>query len=339
MVSAEAKAANAYWGAWEKARMNFARADVEVVPRHWLTVGERHSPLSSGPRLAVTPAQAVRNLMCALGEFECKVALLAIGLDPGMGWFHKDAAYRDSAALDLIEVVRPHIDRYLAQLLATRTFSRQEFRELPNGQVRVAAPLAQLLATEVLLLCERAAAAPAEEVARLVAGSAASRVAVRTRLTQTDRKHGRKPRASASSRIPNACRLCGFVLKNTDRRYCDECLPTINEERKSTLLNVGRSTLQEMRARPDDPAQSPQAREKRLIRLAEHAEATKAWEAEHGRVRDPERHDREILPIVQRMSAKRLASVTGLSEYHCWRVKKGERRLHARFWEMIKANE
>ena len=285
MVAAEAKAAHAYWGTWEGAPMRFARADAKIVPEHWLSVGERHSPLSSGPRLAVTPAQAILNYLYALAEFECRVALLAIGLDPGMGWFHRDAAYRDSAALDLIEAVRPHVDGYVAQMLASRTFSRHEFRELPNGQVRVSDPFAQLLAAEGLKICERAAAAPGEEVARLVAGSATSRITVRTRLTQADRKRGRKPRASVPSRIPNACRLCGLVLENADRQYCGECLPEIDDERRSKLRVAGRRGLREMRSRSDDPAQSPQARAKRQARLSEHARATREWEALHGRLR------------------------------------------------------
>lgn len=87
MIAAEAKAAHAYWRTWERTPTRFARADGKIVPEHWLTVGERHSPLSSGPRLAVTPAQSILNFLYALAEFECRVALLAIGLDPGMGWF------------------------------------------------------------------------------------------------------------------------------------------------------------------------------------------------------------------------------------------------------------
>jgi hypothetical protein len=30
-----------------------------------------------------------------------------------------------------------------------------------------------------------------------------------------------------------------------------------------------------------------------------------------------------------------IVALTGLSEYYLWQVRKGEKRLHARFWETI----
>lgn len=336
LLAAEAKAATAYWRAWESVPMTFARADIDALPEHWRTAGERHSPLSSGPRLAVTPAQAILNYLYALAEFECRVALLAIGLDPGLGWFHRDASYRDSAALDLMEAIRPEVDRYVAELLDTRTFSRREFRELPNGQVRITSRLAQLVGPSGLPRCERAVASPAEAVARIVAASASSRVVVRTRLTQADRKRGRRnPNARQVRDIPNACRLCGLILERSDRKYCAECIPTMKEERSQRLSAAGSEALRSMRASANDPARSSAARAKKSARLIEHAAAIKQWELEHGRARDPERHDREILPIVRGLSVKRLAAITGLSEYQCWCVRAGRRRLHPRFWRLI----
>ncbi|MGH9195010.1 MAG: CRISPR-associated endonuclease Cas1, partial [Acidimicrobiia bacterium] len=89
-VGIEAKAASAYWGAWRDIRMHFARMDANDVPRHWLTFGDRHSPLSASPRKAATPASAILNYLYALAEFECRLAVLAVGLDPGLGWAHRD---------------------------------------------------------------------------------------------------------------------------------------------------------------------------------------------------------------------------------------------------------
>lgn len=335
MLAAEARAATVYWRAWESVPMQFARVDSRALPAHWRTVGERHSALSSGPRLAVTSAQAVFNYLYSLAEFESQVALLAIGLDPGLGWFHRDASYRDSAALDLMEAIRPDVDGYVAELLAARTFARKEFRELPNGQVRVTSRLAHVLATSGLPLCEKRVASHAEEVARIVAASASSHVVVRTRLSQADRRRGRNPNARQPKAVPNACRLCGLILERPDRQYCPDCIPAMRQERSQSLSAAGSEALRQMRASPDDPAKSPEARAKKSARLKEHVAAIMAWEAEHGRVRDPARHDREVLPIVRKMSVRRLASLTGLSSHQCWRVRNGERRLHPRFWALV----
>jgi len=52
-------------------------------------------------------------------------------------------------------------------------------------------------------------------------------------------------------------------------------------------------------------------------------------------VADPTVYEREILPKMQTLSVRRLVALTGLSEYYLWQVRKGEKRLHARFWERI----
>lgn len=63
--------------------------------------------------------------------------------------------------------------------------------------------------------------------------------------------------------------------------------------------------------------------------------AARAWEREHGPVADPTVYEREILPKVRAMSVRRLVALTGLSGYYLWRVRNGEGRLHARFWDRI----
>jgi hypothetical protein len=46
-------------------------------------------------------------------------------------------------------------------------------------------------------------------------------------------------------------------------------------------------------------------------------------------------YEREILPSIQEMTVPQLMKITGLSQFHCWKVRKGERRLHARHWDAI----
>jgi CRISPR/Cas system-associated endonuclease Cas1 len=172
----EARAAAAYWRAWESVPVAFSRSDIPNIPDHWLMFGDRHSPLSASPRNAATPACAVLNFLYGLAEFECRLALLSLGLDAGLGWAHRDAPYRDSAALDLVEAVRPDIDDYVLDLIGERTFSRREFVELPSGQVRLAPSLARLLAESTMGRWEATVASHAEEIARVLAHAAGAGV-------------------------------------------------------------------------------------------------------------------------------------------------------------------
>jgi hypothetical protein len=90
-----------------------------------------------------------------------------------------------------------------------------------------------------------------------------------------------------------------------------------------------------MRSSPHDPAQSEEARRKRIEKAREMSLAARAWERQHGLVADPTIYEREILPKMQAMSVRRLVSITGLSEYYLWKIRKGQGGLHARFWHLV----
>ena len=113
----EARGALAYWGAWRDLSINFPRNDLPRVPDHWQKFGARISPLTGSPRLAVNPPSAMLNYLYAILESEARLALAALGLDPGMGVLHNDLRSRDSLACDLMEPIRPQVDAYLLDWL------------------------------------------------------------------------------------------------------------------------------------------------------------------------------------------------------------------------------
>lgn len=100
----EAQAGHAYWSAWRALPINFPRIDVRRVPDHF---GTRLSPLSGSPRLAANPPNAILNYLYAVLESEARLAVTALGLDPGLlGVLHVDSCKRDGLACDLMEPVR-----------------------------------------------------------------------------------------------------------------------------------------------------------------------------------------------------------------------------------------
>ncbi|MDP9356874.1 MAG: CRISPR-associated endonuclease Cas1, partial [Chloroflexota bacterium] len=143
---AESQAASAYWGAWASVPIRFARKDADRVPEHWRTFGTRSSPLTASPRSAGNPANAILNYLYAILEAEARIALLSIGLDPGLGVLHADLKARDSLALDLMEAVRPQVDAYVLQILKTHTFGAKDVFETRQGVCRLMPPLTHLLA-------------------------------------------------------------------------------------------------------------------------------------------------------------------------------------------------
>lgn len=343
-IALEAKAASAYWGAWRDVPMRFAQADEKQVPQHWLTFGERHSPLSTSPRKAATPAGAILNYLYALAEFECRLALLAVGLDPGLGWVHRDTPYRDSAALDLLEAVRPAVDEHVKHLLWSRTFSRREFAELPTGQVRLMLGLAHVLATSTLPTWEREASSRAEMIARVLARSATGSIRVPGTATRGARGKGRATMARGSakssskpSKVVSACRECGVVLTDPERQYCSDCLPKFKDRRTDKLVGAARRVLVEMRASPNDPARTPQAVAKRVATNAIRREAALAWEKEHPGPHDSEVFHRDILPRLADVTLPQMIRATGLTSGYCWKIRRGERIPHPMYWGPLRA--
>ena len=94
------------------------------MPDHWLRYDGRGSVLRSnnGNRKAERPVNAILNYLFALVKVETVRACHAMGIDPGLGIMHLDQRKRSSMALDLMEPVRPLVEAWILDLLASRTF-------------------------------------------------------------------------------------------------------------------------------------------------------------------------------------------------------------------------
>src|SRR5260370_10605576 len=86
ILRCEAEGAQAYWKAWHELTITYPRVDTLRVPEHWKEFGSRMSVLTQSPRLAVNPPNAMLNYLYTLLESEARLALAALGLDPGLGF-------------------------------------------------------------------------------------------------------------------------------------------------------------------------------------------------------------------------------------------------------------
>jgi len=289
----EAVAAAAYFSTWcehPATAVGFLSRDRRRVPQHWTTFDSRRSAITGAAntnRLAERPINALLNYCYRLAEVEARFACVRLGLDPAMGVLHTDASGRDSLALDIIEAVRPGVDRFVLDLIAERTFQKREFVERADGHVRVAAPLTHELAA-TLPIWRRAVAPVAESVAHrfvdqvtgkitrttplTAATVTAAQAAVRRRKAaearaRADQAHG-EHRASRATRRPRAvdpeqaaagfarCVECGGPLARSRHVRCPTCW-----ERQ--------------------PAQSREARRRRGRSIAMARSELDAWRAEH----------------------------------------------------------
>lgn len=224
----EAKGALAYWGTMRDVPVNFSKSEASKIPEHWKRFGSRVSPITNSPRLATNPANAILNYLYAVLESESRLALAALGLDPGIGVLHNDLRSRDSLASDLMEPVRPKVDSFVLNLLFSEQLRREWFFEQRDGNCRLMGSFAQIL-SETTTMWRAAVSSLAEWIARCLWESKLTHVrskAPATRLTQTHKSEGRAKLNGGGGETkaakPILCRICGQIRLSTSRT-CRDC--------------------------------------------------------------------------------------------------------------------
>jgi CRISPR-associated endonuclease Cas1 len=337
---AEAMAAGVYWSALSPVAVRFARRDADRVPAHWQTLGSRTSPLTGYARLAANPANAILNYLYAILEAEATIAARIVGLDPGLGVLHADQLNRDSLSADLMEPVRPLVDRCVFELLDRRTFAADDFFETRQGVCRVTPPVARELAGAALDW-GRAVGRVAEDVARRLADDAGSGH-VPTPVSGRNRAAGRRdngPRRQGAPRPSGSrgCSQCGAPT-TAARRTCSEAcdVQARQEQDRSAFYGSGPDSLARLRAAGLEPV-GTEARDQIGRRQRERQREENAWNAGHPERLDPATFRREVLPKLQAVALRELARRTGLSVAYCARIRRGEEVPHERWWAPLVA--
>lgn len=322
----ESRAASEYWGAWREIPVSFPRKDLNRVPAHWLAFGPRHSPLTGGPRLSVNPANSLLNYMNAVAESECRLAACACGLDPGMGFVHKDTANRDSLALDLIETIRPAIEAWLLNWLTQEPLQRAHFSEVADGNCRISSDLCSKL-SETAPIWGRLVAPWAEYIARMLWATASRRPsanAFKTPLTQNHRREA-KGASAPNVKIPkvqHVCRGCGKPL-GKDHENCGDCAPP--KKMMIAAARLGRVAAQAPEARAKH---AESGRRQALARFAWDASSQPAWLT-------AELFSEKIQPQLAKVSASIIQSRLGVSRWCASKVRQGYCRPHPRHWQAL----
>jgi CRISPR-associated protein Cas1 len=117
----EGDAANAYFGVFN-----------ELIRGSGFAFGGRVR------RPPTDPVNALLSFVYSLITNECSSALQGVGLDPYVGFLHKDRPGRVSLALDLLEEFRaPWADRFVLTLINRRQIQLSDFVTEASGAVRL----------------------------------------------------------------------------------------------------------------------------------------------------------------------------------------------------------
>lgn len=328
--SIEANAAASYFREWRDLPVSWPKADLQRIPEHWRLAGSRQSPLTGGPRLAVTPVHAILNYVFALLEAETRRAIISLGLDAGLGLgLHTDTANRDSLAFDVLEPVRPQIEMWLLRWIASEPLRRADFFETATGNCRLMSPMCTKL-SRTASVWGKLVAPWAEYVARtLWDGTKSGRArnsAPPTRLTQQRRIEAKGKNWTSTVEPPKTdhlCRGCGKPITN-GRTNCADCAIGAAKERLVSAAHLGRVA-----------ARSPEARAKHVASRRRHAEESSAWDQS----RQPawltgEVFAQQIRPLLADIPTSAIRSRIGVSRWYAGKIRRGY-QPHPRHWEAL----
>jgi CRISPR-associated protein Cas1 len=326
----ESRAAHAYWNSWKKVQINFPKRDLHRVPDHWRSFSARVSPLTRSPRLAANPVNAMLNYLYAVLESETRLAISALGLDPGLGFLHVDSPARDSLACDVMEPIRPLVDAYVLKWISRETLRREWFFEQRDGSCRLMGTFAVDLAKSAPIW--RDAVAPvAEQVTRLLwtlGPKAKNQSKPPTRLTQDRRREARgiptQLRRTSPPRPESFCRECGIEIVQGSTR-CAECAVPLSTARLIHAAQQGRIA-----------AHSKQAQKLRSETRRRHAAEQANWSPRNlpGWLTE-DFYRRDIQPSLKGISLSALASTLTVSVQYASDLRRGRRLPHPRHWEPL----
>ena len=321
----ESQAAKAYWSAWRSLPITYPKKDLSRIPDHWLTFGTRISVLTGSQRLATNPVNAILNYLYAVLESETRLAAATLGLDPGIGVMHVDVAYRDSLALDLMEVVRPDVDAFVIDWIKRGPLPRNHFFEQRDGNCRLMANFASTL-SQTSSKWAQLVAPVAEWFTREVSAPKQARsYQLPARLTQRNKRVAKGsnplPKAKSDVRPTRVCLDCGKDIIG-DSIHCKSCSTEIMTPQRNAAGQLARV------AALTSDAQLKRAATQQVNALAQHA-----WKgSDQPSWLTKEFFSDKIQPALRALRGSLIARALKVSNSYARDVRKGRVVPHPRHW-------
>jgi hypothetical protein len=262
-------------------------------------------------------------------ESESRLALAALGLDPGLGVLHMDAPARDSLACDLMEPIRPQVDSYVFDLLQNPLRREWVFEER-NGNCRLIAEFVSHLA-ETSQSWAKAIAPFAELIARILwttTKSSPNDAPPATRLTLRRKYEARGTEYTATfapvPRPPNVCSQCGIETARSNK--C--CLKCKRERAKTEMLDIARAGRL--------AAHSVQARAKRSFSRRRVIAAQAKWNpAVQPEWLTEELFKNQVVPRLKEITCPVIAQALDVTETYAANIRAGRYLPHPRHWKRL----
>lgn len=138
----EGQAAKQYFSALAMTPIHWKNLKVSI-PDSWKTIGDRAGMDGTSPRNATNPWHAVLNYGYGVLAKRMHIALIGEHLDPDLGFFHEDHNQRHNLVYDVLEPLRPIVDKWAWDHLIKSEVNSKDFHLTYEGQVRLSSYLVQ----------------------------------------------------------------------------------------------------------------------------------------------------------------------------------------------------
>ena len=139
LLGIEGRAAFSYFNAWQKLPLRWKGTGRRPIPKDWNYIGQRQSfaRQKGRNRNATHPVNAILNYAYAALESQIRIQVACEGCDPKIGFMHTSSHSRDAFVLDLMEPMRPVVDRKVLEFVQAHTFHPADFTIRKDGVCRL----------------------------------------------------------------------------------------------------------------------------------------------------------------------------------------------------------
>jgi CRISPR-associated endonuclease Cas1 len=139
LLGLEGRAAQSYFSAWQSLPLRWKGLGRHPIPKDWQAFSQRYTFARNkgGTRNASHPVNAILNYAYAILESQVRIQVIAAGFDPTIGFLHSGRRGRSDFVLDLMEPLRPIVDRKVLEFVQTHTFHPGDFTIRSDGVCRL----------------------------------------------------------------------------------------------------------------------------------------------------------------------------------------------------------
>jgi len=145
----EGMAASIYYRTWHDLPLKWAGLWKRPVPATWSRIGARSMSWQRESNNARHPLNTMLNYGYALLMSEVRTEIVSAGFDPSIGIAHRREGNRIPFVYDLMEPLRPIVDRKILGFALSNTFSPGDFTINRQGACRLNPQLAKAVATKI----------------------------------------------------------------------------------------------------------------------------------------------------------------------------------------------